>query len=80
MIDRGYQEPGEANGKLTRAKLSSVQLATYFAGHRAILGILEEYRAARGEDFSWKAFNERLVTAGSPPFFALRERMLGPQP
>ena len=79
MIERGYQEPGEANGKLTRAKLSSVQLATYFAGHRAILEILEEYRAAQGEDFSWKAFNERLVTAGSPPFFALRERMLGPQ-
>ena len=80
MIERGYQEPGEANGKLTRAKLSSVQLSTYFAGHRAILEILEEYRAAQGEDFSWKAFNERLVTAGSPPFFALRERMLGPQP
>ena len=29
------------------------------------------------DDFSWKAFNERLVTAGSPPFFALRVRMLG---
>jgi uncharacterized protein (DUF885 family) len=77
MIERGFQEPGEANAKLTRAKLSSVQLATYFAGHRAILEILEEYRRIRGEDFSWKAFNERLVTAGSPPFFALRERMLG---
>jgi uncharacterized protein (DUF885 family) len=77
MTERGFQEPGEANAKLTRAKLSSVQLASYFAGHHAILEILAEYRRRQGEDFSWKAFNERLVTAGSPPLFALRERMLG---
>ena len=76
MMERGFQEEGEARGKLTRAKLSSVQLATYYAGHRAILELLEEYRAKAGDDFTWKAFNERLVTAGSPPFFALRERML----
>jgi uncharacterized protein (DUF885 family) len=79
MVERGFQEPGEADAKLTRVKLSSVQLATYFAGHRAILEILDEYRRRQGDDFSWKAFNERLVTAGSPPFFALRERMLGVQ-
>jgi uncharacterized protein (DUF885 family) len=76
MIDRGFQEEGEARGKLTRAKLSSVQLATYFAGHHAILEILDEYRRARGDRFTWKDFNERLVGAGSPPFFALRELML----
>jgi uncharacterized protein (DUF885 family) len=76
MIERGFQEEGEARGKLTRAKLSSVQLATYFAGHRAIVGILDEYRSRKGDDFTWKDFNERLVGAGSPPFFALRETML----
>ena len=77
MTERGFQEEGEARGKLTRAKLSSVQLATYFAGHHAILGILDEYRRAKGDAFTWKDFNERLVGAGSPPFFALRELMLG---
>jgi uncharacterized protein (DUF885 family) len=76
MIQKGFQEEGEARGKLTRAKLSSVQLATYFAGHHAILGILDEYRAKRGDDFTWKDFNERLVSGGSPPFFAVREHML----
>jgi uncharacterized protein (DUF885 family) len=76
LIDRGFQEEGEARGKLTRAKLSSVQLASYFAGHHAILGILDEYRRAKGDDFTWKDFNERLISAGSPPFFALREFML----
>ena len=76
MVEKGFQEQGEAQGKLARAKMSSVQLATYFAGHQAILEILEEYREAKGDEFSYKDFNERLVSAGSPPFFAIREFML----
>lgn len=76
MIERGFQEEGEAQGKIVRARLSSVQLASYFAGHRAILEILEEYRRRKGAAFTWKDFNQRLVGAGSPPFFALREHML----
>jgi uncharacterized protein (DUF885 family) len=76
MIEQGFQEQGEAQGKLSRAKMSSVQLTSYFAGHHAILGILEEYKKARGDKFSYKEFNERLVGAGSPPFFAIREFML----
>jgi uncharacterized protein (DUF885 family) len=76
MIGKGFQEESEARGKLARAKLSSVQLATYFAGHLAIEKILAEYKALKGDSFSWKDFNERLVGAGSPPFFATREYML----
>jgi uncharacterized protein (DUF885 family) len=76
MTGTGFQEESEARGKLSRAKLSSVQLATYFAGHLAIENILAEYRALMGDAFSWKDFNERLVGAGSPPFFATREYML----
>lgn len=78
MVEQGFQEEGEARGKLIRAKLSSVQLTTYFAGQLAIENILTEYRAERGTAFSWKEFNERLVGAGSPPFFAIREYMLKP--
>jgi uncharacterized protein (DUF885 family) len=78
MVEQGFQEEGEARGKLIRAKLSSVQLTTYFAGQLAIENILTEYRAERGSAFSWKEFNERLVGAGSPPFFAIREYMLKP--
>jgi len=77
MMEKGFQEEGEARGKLVRAKLSQVQLTTYFAGQLAIQNILEEYRKRRGAAFSWKEFNERLVGAGSPPFFAIREYMLG---
>jgi uncharacterized protein (DUF885 family) len=78
MVEKGFQEQGEAQGKLSRAKLSSVQLTSYFAGYHAIVGILDEYRKARGDKFSYKDFNERLVGAGSPPFFAIREFMLEP--
>ena len=76
MVEQGFQEQGEADGKLNRAKMGYVQLTSYFAGHHAILGILEEYKAAKGDEFSYKDFNERLVGAGSPPFFAIREFML----
>ena len=76
MLEKGFQEEGEARGKLTRAQLSSVQLSSYFAGHRAILELLEEYKEKKGDRFSWKEFNETLVSVGSPPFFALREYML----
>lgn len=80
MLEKGFQEPSEANGKLVRAKVSSVQLASYFAGHYAIEEILAEYKDKLGSDFSYKVFNERLVGAGSPPFFAIREFMLGEAP
>ena len=80
MLEQGFQEPGEAQGKLNRAMMGYVQLTSYFAGHHAILEILEEYKKAKGDDFSYKDFNERLVGAGSPPFFAIREFMLGEQP
>ena len=76
MVEQGYQEESEARGKLVRAKLSSVQLASYFAGQLAIENILTEYRDKRGSAFSWKEFNQKLVGAGSPPFFAIREFML----
>ncbi len=76
MLDRGYQQPGEAQGKLGRARMGAVQLASYFAGQLAIEDILMEYRAARGDAFTYKEFNERLVSAGSPPLFAIREFML----
>lgn len=80
MTERGFQEQSEANGKLVRAKVSSVQLASYFAGQTAIEEILAEYKEKMGPAFSYKDFNERLVGAGSPPFFAIREFMLGETP
>ncbi len=76
MVEQGYQEEGEAQGKIVRAELSSVQLTSYFAGYLAIEDILEEYKAKKGNDFRYKDFNEKLVGAGSPPFFAIREFML----
>lgn len=77
MLDKGFQEEAEARGKLQRAKLSSVQLASYFAGEHAIREILTEYRRQAGDDFSWKRFNERLLGAGSPPMEVVRQHMLG---
>ncbi len=80
MLERGYQQEGEARGKIQRAQTGAVQLSSYFAGQLAIEQILAEYRELRGDGFSYKEFNEKLVSAGSPPFFAIREFMLQPPP
>jgi len=80
MTEKGFQEPSEAQSKIVRAKVSSVQLSSYFAGQSAIEEILAEYRERMGRAFNYKDFNERLVGAGSPPFFAIREFMLGESP
>nr|MBV6630035.1 DUF885 domain-containing protein [Oceanococcus sp. HetDA_MAG_MS8] len=77
MTRQGFQEPAEAQGKLTRAKLSSVQLASYYAGDLAIRQILREYRKREGDNFSWKRFNETLLSAGSPPMDVVRATVLG---
>lgn len=77
MTRQGFQEPAEAQGKLTRAKLSSVQLASYYAGDLAIRQILKEYRQREGNDFRWKQFNETLLSAGSPPMDVVRATVLG---
>jgi len=58
------------NGKIARGDI-------YFQGQSLVGRSPEELRKLRGDQFSWKEFNERLVGAGSPPFFAIREYMLG---
>ena len=36
MVDGGFQEGSEARAKYSRARLSSTQLSTYFAGSRSL--------------------------------------------
>jgi uncharacterized protein (DUF885 family) len=66
MTKTAFQEREEAEAKLQRAKLSSVQLPTYFVGWRD----WHRLRARYGEQhrpFSLKEFNERALRAGAVP-------------
>jgi hypothetical protein len=67
MVDGGFQEEAEARAKYNRARLSSTQLSTYFAGSMEMWDIELEARrraaAAEGKD------PEAIVPRGLPGGF-----------
>ena len=75
MTKNTYQETEEASAKLQRAKLSSCQLPTYYAGYKGWLAVREHYQAKRGAAFSLKQFHESALTQGAVPLPVL-DRLL----
>lgn len=73
MMNRGFQEEGEAAGKWRRACLSSVQLTTYYMGNIAINDIRKDYEKKAGESFNMKEFHDKLLSFGTPAPKYLRE-------
>jgi uncharacterized protein (DUF885 family) len=67
MTKNTYQETEEATAKLQRAKLSSCQLPTYYAGYKGWLGVREHYQSKRGAAFSLKEFHESALRQGAVP-------------
>jgi hypothetical protein len=63
MIDRGFQEEGEAAGKWRRALLSSTQLSTYFVGYTEVSDIAR----GRPADVPLRDWHDRMLSYGSPP-------------
>jgi uncharacterized protein (DUF885 family) len=67
MTKSTYQETEEASGKLQRAKLSSCQLPTYYAGYKGWLEVREHYQAKHAAGFKLKEFHERALREGAVP-------------
>jgi uncharacterized protein (DUF885 family) len=69
MMERGFQEEGEAAGKWRRAQLTSTQLSTYYVGYTEVSDLAAELRASGlGE----RAAHDRMLAHGSPPVRLLR--------
>ena len=64
MMDRGFQEEGEAVGKWKRASLTSAQLTTYFYGFTQMMSLRRRFEAQPG--FSERSYHDRLLSFGSP--------------
>jgi uncharacterized protein (DUF885 family) len=73
MTQGAFQETEEANAKLQRAKLSSCQLPTYYAGLKGWLKAREDYRAQFGADVPLKRFHEAALRQGAVPLPVLDE-------
>jgi uncharacterized protein (DUF885 family) len=67
MIKGAYQEPEEAKAKLQRAKLSSCQLPTYYAGYKGWREVREHYRTSHADSVTLKQFHESALKEGAVP-------------
>ena len=73
MTKDTYQEMEEATAKLQRAKLSSCQLPTYYAGYKGWLAVREHFKATHGDAMSLKQFHEAALREGAVPLPVLDE-------
>jgi uncharacterized protein (DUF885 family) len=78
MVNDAFQTQAEADGKLTRAKLSSTQLPTYYLGIRQWFALRKQYEAAKGSAFNLEHFHNRALDQGPLPIEYL-EKILLPQ-
>jgi uncharacterized protein (DUF885 family) len=62
MIERGFQEEGEAAGKWRRALLTSTQLSTYFVGYVEVAAI----GTARPAGTTMRQWHDEMLAHGSP--------------
>lgn len=77
MVKRTFQETEEAQAKLRRAKLSSCQLPTYYAGHREWKRLRDHCRKWQGDAFQLARFHESALRAGAVPVPALARLLTG---
>lgn len=67
MTKDAFQTRAEADGKLTRAKLSSTQLPTYYVGIREWLAFRKKYQDQAGKNFDLLKFHDRVLDEGPLP-------------
>lgn len=72
MMNRGFQEEGEATGKWRRALLTAGQLPTYFVGYRALSEIVADLRVLH-PDWSDRQVHDLMLAYGAPAPRYLRE-------
>jgi uncharacterized protein (DUF885 family) len=72
MTHDAYQETAEATDKLQRAKLSSCQLPTYYAGYKGWLALREHYQQTH-DATTLKQFHEAALREGAVPLPLLDE-------
>ena len=77
LMKEAFQEKSEAEGKWRRARLSQVQLCSYFTGYYEIMQLRDEYKSMKGEKFSLKQFHEEFLSYGSAPVKYIKKMMLG---
>ena len=71
MVERGFQEQGEAAGKWRRVQLTSTQLCTYYVGYSEVRDLVADLRRAN-PGWTQRGLHDAVLGAGSPPARHLR--------
>jgi uncharacterized protein (DUF885 family) len=77
LIEETFQEKEEAEAKLQRAKLSSVQLTEYFAGYRDFKRLRAAVEKREGARFNLKEFHRKVLDLGAIPISAAALQLTG---
>ena len=75
LVRQAFQTKSEATEKWHRAKVSSVQLTSYFSGYSEIMELREQRKQALGPKFVLKDFHEQFLGYGSAPVKMIKELM-----
>lgn len=76
LVGRGFQTEGEAIGKVSRAKQSSTQLSTYFAGRTAFYRLRQAVSRKQGDTFDLGKYHEAVLSHGTLPVKYLPELLV----
>jgi uncharacterized protein (DUF885 family) len=80
MTLQAFQTEAEAQGKLTRAKLSSTQLPTYWVGTREWLEFRKRYQEAAGKNFNMLKFHDQVLDEGPLPVPVIEKLVTSAKP
>ena len=75
LTGAALQERAEAEGKLRRAKLTSVQLSSYYAGYEELAALRRAERAREGAASDVGTFLRRLLSHGTPTVAIVAEAL-----
>ncbi|MEX1162501.1 MAG: DUF885 domain-containing protein [Nitriliruptor sp.] len=75
LTSMAFQEQAEATSKLTRAKVTSGQLCSYFVGGAEVGDLQDATRAAEGAGYDARRFHQRVLSHGTPTIDVLRRAL-----
>ena len=73
LVEGAFQTEGEALGKIVRAKQSSCQLTTYFAGRMVFYRLRQKIAREMGDRFDLGRYHEAVLDHGTLPVKYLGE-------
>ncbi len=76
FVNEGFQERTNAEREAKRGTVDATYLV-YTLGKMEILSLRDDYKKAKGKDFSLKEFHDQFLAQGFPPLKLVRSALLG---